>query len=341
MFCLRHPADAECFDRGGRTKPACVQPGCKGKHAAGVHELLGGVDASVNLVTEEGHKMEEDEDLYVNIARIGHEEDDWQEPDDSWLELDEGESEREAGVFCISACLRKDDSGLEDELEYFHDVTPPPEGEKAVEVRWWSPEPQGLQSEEEDEEENQYLVNLLMGGLETENNDSELTQTRTEAATAPVARDRRAPEEGSEEEEGSPQKDVHGSEAPTEKESKRRRPRRKEVCGEQEKWETARRDAWLRKLLTDSSEGEPEEEYTRFEESGRWIAEMTGGVAEASPEGLRGASSKDFAGGAATTPNTLARWSGRGRARCPPQGSEAETESGDRRYCELNPREII
>jgi hypothetical protein len=30
--------------------------------------------------------MEEDEDLYVNIARIGPEEDDWQEPDDSCLQ---------------------------------------------------------------------------------------------------------------------------------------------------------------------------------------------------------------------------------------------------------------
>jgi hypothetical protein len=31
MFCLRHPANAECFDQGGRLKPACVQSGCKGK----------------------------------------------------------------------------------------------------------------------------------------------------------------------------------------------------------------------------------------------------------------------------------------------------------------------
>ncbi len=58
MFCLRHPADAECFDQGGRTKPACVQPGCKGKHAVGVHELFGGADASVNLVAEEDHEEE-------------------------------------------------------------------------------------------------------------------------------------------------------------------------------------------------------------------------------------------------------------------------------------------
>jgi hypothetical protein len=39
------------------------------------------VDASLNLVAEEDHE-EEDEDLYVNIAWIGQEEDDWQESDD-------------------------------------------------------------------------------------------------------------------------------------------------------------------------------------------------------------------------------------------------------------------
>jgi hypothetical protein len=215
------------------------------------------MDASVNLVAEEDLEMEEDEDLYINIARIGAEEDDWQEPDDSWLELDGAESEREAGVYCISTCLRKDDSRLEDELEYFHDVTPPPEEDGAAEIRWWSPEPQGLQSEEEDEEENQYLINLLTGGLGTGSIDSELTQSQAEAATAPIARDRRAIEEGSEEEGGSPQKDAHGSESPAKKDSKRRKPRKKQVRGKQEKWETARRDAWLRELLTDSSEDEP------------------------------------------------------------------------------------
>ncbi len=167
MFCLRHPANTECFDKGGRTKPACVQPGCKGRHAIGVHELLGGEDASVNLVMEKGHGMEGDEDLYVNIARVEQEEDGWQEPDNAWLELDGGESKEEAGAYCISACLRKDDSGLEDELEYFHDVTPPPEEEEAAEDRWWSPEPQGPEFEEEDEEEIQCLVSLLMGGPET------------------------------------------------------------------------------------------------------------------------------------------------------------------------------
>jgi hypothetical protein len=127
MFCLKHPADLECFDQGGRTKPACVQPGCRGEHAAGVHELLRGAGASVNLVAGEDHEVEEDEEWYVNVIRAEQGEDDWQESDDSWLELEGGESEEEAGDYCPSACLRKNDSGLEDELEYFHDVMPPPE----------------------------------------------------------------------------------------------------------------------------------------------------------------------------------------------------------------------
>jgi hypothetical protein len=48
------------------------------------------------------------------------------------------------------------------------------------------------------------------------------------------------------------------------------------VADQEEEWETARHDAWLRELLTDSSEGGSEDKYTRLSESGRWIAEMTG-----------------------------------------------------------------
>ncbi len=201
-------------------------------------------------------------------------------------------------MYCISACLRKDDSGLEDELEYFHDVTPPPEEEGAAEVRWWSPEPQGLQSEEEDEELNQYLVNLLIGSLETNSNNSELTQSQTEAAAASVACDRQALREESEEEKRSPQEGVIGSGPPAKKKFRRRMPRKKEVRGERENWETARRDAWLRELLTDSSEGEPEDGYTRFDEPGRWIAEMAEDAAEAGSVGPRDASDEDFVKGA-------------------------------------------
>jgi hypothetical protein len=72
--------------------------------------------------------------LYINVARIGQEEDDWQKPDDSWLDLNGGESEEEAGVYCISACMRKDDSGLEEELKYFPDVAHPEEEETVEDV---------------------------------------------------------------------------------------------------------------------------------------------------------------------------------------------------------------
>jgi hypothetical protein len=115
-----------------------------------------------------------------------------------------------------------------------------------------------------------------MGGLENGNNNSEPTQPQTEAATAPAVCNRRALEGKSKGEEGGPREDIHDSESPTEKKPRRRMLRKKEVCGEREDWETARRDAWLRELLTDSSEDEPEDGYTRFEESGRWIAKMTG-----------------------------------------------------------------
>jgi hypothetical protein len=100
-------------------------------------------------------------------------------------------------------------------------------------------------------------------------------------ASAPVARDRQTLEEGSEEEKRSPQEDVNSNESPTTKKSKRRTPREKEMCGERQRWETARRDAWLKERLTDSSEGESEDGYMRVEESSGWIAKMTGGAAGA------------------------------------------------------------
>jgi hypothetical protein len=65
-------------------------------------------------------------------------------------------------------------------------------------------------------------------------------------------------------------------EPPPAKRLRRRRLRKKVTEDEGHRWEVARRDAWLRELLTDSSGKEAEEEYTRFAESGRWVAEMTG-----------------------------------------------------------------
>jgi hypothetical protein len=65
-------------------------------------------------------------------------------------------------------------------------------------------------------------------------------------------------------------------ELPCAKRIKRRKLRKKVTRDKDHQWELARQDAWLRELLTDSSGSETEEKYTRFAESGRWVAEMTG-----------------------------------------------------------------
>jgi hypothetical protein len=126
-FCLLHDRAVACRTRENRSKPACGVPVCEGRHAIWLHELLKdiyGKEAQVHLLQGEtgwrtseeawmeDKREEEEEVMFVNTVR--QEEDDWQEPDDSWLELDGGGSEEEAGVYCISTCLRKDDSGVED-----------------------------------------------------------------------------------------------------------------------------------------------------------------------------------------------------------------------------------
>ncbi len=56
--------------------------------------------------------------------------------------------------------------------------------------------------------------------------------------------------------------------------AKRREPRKKVARTKDQEWEQARRDAWLREMLTDTSESENEEKCGRFAESGRWISEL-------------------------------------------------------------------
>jgi hypothetical protein len=46
-------------------------------------------------------------------------------------------------------------------------ITPAREEGEAVEDRWWSPEPQGPRSEEEDEEDNRYINSILFEDQET------------------------------------------------------------------------------------------------------------------------------------------------------------------------------
>jgi hypothetical protein len=62
---------------------------------------------------------------------------------------------------------------------------------------------------------------------------------------------------------------------------KRRKPRGKAARSRDQEWEQVRQDAWLREMLTDTSEGENVEKYGRFAESSRWVTELFGGPQQA------------------------------------------------------------
>jgi hypothetical protein len=55
---------------------------------------------------------------------------------------------------------------------------------------------------------------------------------------------------------------------------KRRKLRKKPETTLDQDWEEARRNAWLRQMLSDTSSDEDEERYGRFAESGRWMTEL-------------------------------------------------------------------
>jgi hypothetical protein len=176
-------------------------------------------------------------------------------------EIDESEPEKEVR-HGTSIFMRKDDSGLEDEFEYLWEAHVPRDPDEPKENRWWCPEPTEPSSEE-DEEEVQYLTKVL--GLEPRGDKARQEESPAFVGVMPCL------------EEGVPM-----SETPGEKKSlhpkkvKRRKPRKKVTRDKDQEWERARQDAWLREMLTDTSESEAEEKYARFAESGRWIAEMTG-----------------------------------------------------------------
>jgi hypothetical protein len=254
MYCLKHAAELECYDQGGPTKPRCTQPECGGGHATGAHKLLGEADASVNLVAGEDSDSDENEEWWVNTVRVEEEGEDLEELEDSELE----ESRGKVDEYCNSACMRKDDSGLEDELEYFRDAPiPSSDSDKREEDRWWSPGPQGLSSGEEDEEEVRYLVNLL-GGEPKEGGDGEgVTPPQGGAVAGPSCEGHQASVRGlARGGEGSPRLPCHGESLAT-KRPRRRKLRKKGTANRDREWEAARHDAWLRELLTDSSEGSP------------------------------------------------------------------------------------
>ncbi len=184
-----------------------------------------------------------------------------EEEEETLEEIDKSEPEREVW-HGTSIFMRKDDSGLEEKFEYLWEAHIPSDSGEPEENRWWSPEPP-QPSSEEDEEEDQYLEKIL--GLESRGGKA---RQRENLACVGVMS---GPEMGAL---TTGTTDERGSLHP--KEIKRRKLRKKVMRDKDQEWERARKNAWLREMLTDTSESEDEEKYARFAESGRWITEMTG-----------------------------------------------------------------
>jgi hypothetical protein len=231
--------------------------------------MLGEEDASVNLVAEGEYESEEDEEWWVGRVRIEEEEE--EEEEETMEEIDESEPEREIR-HGTSVYMRKDNSGLEDEFEYFWEVHSPSDPYEREEDRWWSPGPPEPSSEE-DEEEVRCLTEVLK--LEPQGDEAELGEPSSPARAKPCTKE--SSWEPPRAEQGMEPLGAPGKvEPPREKKTRRRKLRKKVTGNKDHQWKLARQDAWLREMLTDSSGGESEEKYARFAESGRWIAEMTG-----------------------------------------------------------------
>jgi hypothetical protein len=158
------------------------------------------------------------------------------EGEESSEEVDESELEDGGVQYASYTYVEEDNSGPENELKHFREAPSQSDACKQEEEGWWSPGPAEPSPEENEEEE----LSLSKGsGREPSGALKEVVPPRA-------------------------------------REVRRRKLRKKVTRGEDHQWELARQNAWLREMLTDSSGNESEEEYTRFAESGRWIAEMTG-----------------------------------------------------------------
>jgi hypothetical protein len=268
LYCLKHAAEVECYGQGSFSKPKCMQAGCDGEHAVSVHKLLGEESAGVNLVAEGEYESEEDEEWWEGTIRI---EDREEEEEEALEEIDESEPERKIRHI-TSIFMRKDESGLEGEFEYFWEVHIPSDPDEREEDMWRSPKPPEPSSEE-DEEEVRYLTEILKLG--PQGDEVKQGEPPAPAEATPCAKAGGSAPPSTKQDRGPPGTPEKG-EPPHTRKTRRRKLRKKVTRDKDYQWELARQDAWLREMLTDSSGSESEEKYARFAESGRWIAEMTG-----------------------------------------------------------------
>jgi hypothetical protein len=239
MFCLKHAAELDCYGRGGMSKPRCTQPGCDGEHTPSVHKLMGEENAGVNLVAEDEGETDEDEDEEEDkgwwVGTVGA----MEVPDQEGETLGEMvKSEPEKG---IHRCSEKDGSKLEMEPE---DPLDDCSADELTEDGWWNPAPTQPYSAEGGAG-IQCHMEEWSPGIQREQ------LFHNEAAVVSGAR----------------RSSCSAS-------AKRRRLRKRPGMTTDRDWEEARRDAWLRQMLSDTSSDEDEERYGRFAESGRWMSEL-------------------------------------------------------------------
>jgi hypothetical protein len=264
-FCLRHGAELECYAKGGLSKPRCARLGCDGEHATWLHALLGEADAVVNLVSGgDGEAVDDHEGEYDH--QYG-----WEE-EGSWVNtLGAAEAAGEPDEVAYSdqdmapcPSLIEEEGGVE-EWEYeglwvgtIGAVEVPREASRIDDVT----ASQGL-SQEDDQ-----------GKAEGETTEEESEQWSLEAGQSSGATSMlRNPEHR-------PIRRLGGDQArrPIPKASNQSGPGTRSGTTVDQQWEEARRNAWLRQLLSDDSsdESDEEERYGRFAESGRWMSELYG-----------------------------------------------------------------
>jgi hypothetical protein len=88
------------------SKPSCRVPECEGQDTKKLHEMMAGLNASINMVVD----GKEEEEGYVNTLRgerCGENTGGWETPDDSWLEMEAVEEEEE-GIFYLNVLVKEE-----------------------------------------------------------------------------------------------------------------------------------------------------------------------------------------------------------------------------------------
>jgi hypothetical protein len=268
-FCLRHGADLECYAKGGLSKPRCERLGCDGEHVTGLHALLGEADAVVNLVAGGDSETTNDHEGEYD-CQYG-----WEE-EGSW----------------VGTLGAAEVAGEPDEATYSHsnqDTAPCTDLTRG--------------GEEVGEWEYEGLWVGTIGAVEVPRGADRIADITADQELSQEDDQGRAEEETTEEE--SEQWDLEANQSSGAADAPRdpghgpahrlgggrvRRPRPRPQMSNRsglgtgsgkavdQQWEEARRDAWLRQLLSDDSsdESDEEERYGRFAESGRWMSELYG-----------------------------------------------------------------